>query len=108
VARLFWLLVMLAFVAVLLAGASWAAAYSAVGHLLGSPPPDMGNRSVTFLWDGMPQLPSHPRVWCFTFGPTRIAGVPKARIYVKPTGQILVMEPADLPARLKAFHNPTY
>jgi hypothetical protein len=107
-ARLFWFLVMLAFGAVLLAGASWAAAYTTVGTLLGSPPPDMGKSSITFLWDGMPNLPTHPRVWLFAYGPTRIAGAPNVRIYVRPTGQILRVEPADLAARLKAFHNPPY
>src|SRR5438034_673651 len=40
-ARLFWLTVMAAFAAALLAGASWAGALLAVGTLLGSPPPAM-------------------------------------------------------------------
>src|SRR2546422_4312775 len=69
-ARLFWLTVMAAFAAALLAGASWAGAFLAVGTLLGSPPPEMGTQSTTFLWGGMPQLPDHPRVWRFTFAPT--------------------------------------
>src|SRR6266699_1383984 len=38
-ARLFWLTLIAAFAAALLAGASWAAALFAVGTVLGSPPP---------------------------------------------------------------------
>ena len=48
-ARLFWLTVMAAFAAALLAGASWAGAFLAVGTLLGSPPPEMGTQSTSFL-----------------------------------------------------------
>jgi len=103
-ARLFWLTVMAAFGAALLAGASWAGAFMAVGTLLGSPPPEMGTQSTTFLWEGMPQLPSHPRVWRFTFTPTVIPGAPTVRIYVSPLGQVVETEPADLEARVKALH----
>src|SRR2546421_8599828 len=78
-ARLFWLTVMAAFAAALLAGASWAGAFMAVGTLLGSPPPEMGTQSTSFLWGGMPQLPDHPRVWRFTFTPTVIPGAPTDR-----------------------------
>src|SRR2546430_6203889 len=53
-ARLFWLTVMAAFVAALLAGASWAAPLMAVGTLLGAPPPGMGDQASTFLWRGAP------------------------------------------------------
>jgi len=103
-ARLFWLTLMAAFGAALLAGASWAGAFTAVGTLLGSPPPEMGTQSTTFLWHGMPRLPGHPRVWCFTFGPTRIPGAPTVRIYVTPLGRVVETEPADLEERVKAFH----
>jgi len=103
-ARLFWLTVMAAFVAALLAGASWAAALMAVGTLLGAPPPEMGTQSTTLLWEGAPQLPGHPRVWRFAFGPTKIPGAPTVRIYVSPLGQVVATEPADLEARVKALH----
>ncbi|HYT71099.1 MAG TPA: hypothetical protein VEK78_06920 [Gemmatimonadales bacterium] len=103
-ARLFWLTVMAAFAAALLAGASWAGAYAAVGTLLGSPPPEMGTQSTTFLWRGMPQRPGHPRVWRFAFGPTRIPGAPTVRIYVSPLGRVVQIEPADLEARVKLLH----
>jgi hypothetical protein len=103
-ARLFWLAVMAAFAAALLAGASWAVAYAAVGKLLGSPPPEMGTQSTTFLWRGSPQLPGHPRVWRFAFGPTRVPGAPTVRIYVTPLGRVVEIEPADLEARVKLLH----
>ncbi|HYU01113.1 MAG TPA: hypothetical protein VEK85_12085 [Gemmatimonadales bacterium] len=103
-ARLFWLTVVAAFGAALLAGASWAAAVSAVGTLLGAPPPQMGTQSTTFLWHGMPQLPGHPRVWRFAFGPTRIPGAPTVRIYVTPLGRVVETEPADLEALVQALH----
>jgi hypothetical protein len=103
-ARLFWLTLMAAFGAALLAGASWAGAYTAVGMLLGAPPPEMGTQSTTFLWDGAPELTGHPRVWRFAFGPTVIPGAPSVRIYVTPFGHVLVTEPADLEARIKAMH----
>ena len=41
-ARLFWLLLVAAFVALLVSGASWALAYNSIGTLLGSPPPRWG------------------------------------------------------------------
>ena len=102
-ARLFWWTIMAAFAAALLAGASWAAAFYAVGDLLGSPPPAMGTQTTTFLWSGMPQLPGNPRVWRFAFGPTQIPGAPTVRIYVTPLGRVVETEPANLAALLKAF-----
>src|SRR5438034_178723 len=59
-ARLFWLTLIAAFAAALLAGASWAAALFAVGTLLGSPPPEMGTQSTVLLWQGAPELRGHP------------------------------------------------
>src|SRR5205085_8447464 len=103
-ARLFWLAVMAAFVAALLACASWTRASFAVGTLLGAPPPEMGSESTTFPWQGMPQEAGHPRVWRFAFGPTKIPGAPTVRIYVSPLGQVVATEPADLEARVKALH----
>jgi hypothetical protein len=103
-ARLFWLAVIAAFFGALLAGASWAASLSAVGTLLGAPPPEMGRQSTTLLWQGAPQLPGHPRVWRFAFGPTVIPGAPTVRIYVSLLGQVVATEPADLAERVKALH----
>ena len=107
-ARLIWLTLMLALGAALLALTSMVAAYARVDNLLGAPPPQMGESKTTFLWDGMPKHPEHPRVWLFSYGPTSIPGAPKVRIYVSPIGRLIRTEPADLADRLKAFHNRGY
>lgn len=107
-ARLFWLVVTLAAVGLLVAGASWAAAYSAVAKLLGNPPPQMGASTTHFVWDGVPQIRHHPRAWQFTFGPTLIPGARHVQIFVSPSGKILRTDPVDLAARLQAFHKPSY
>jgi hypothetical protein len=103
-ARLFWWTIMAACAAAIIAGVSWVGAYTAVASLLGSPPPEMGNQSTAFLWDGAPQLPGHPRVWRFAFGPTRIPGAPSVVIYVSPLGRVVETEPADLETRVNALH----
>jgi hypothetical protein len=108
VARFVWLIFMSAVIGALLAGASFGAAYFAVGEALGAPPPNMGKRSVAFLWDGMPGRRDHPRAWRFAFGPTRIPGAPSVTIYVSPTGRLIQASPSDLLDRIKAFHNPPY
>jgi hypothetical protein len=107
-ARLFWFLVMVAFVAALLAGASWALAYSSVDTMLGAPPPEMGTQSTTFLWDGLPHAPGRPRVWRFAYSPTLIPGAPSVRIYVSTTGRVVQTEPANLPELLNAFRRRGY
>jgi hypothetical protein len=107
-ARLLWLVFMLALVSVLLAGASWAAAYSGLGNLLGAPPPVMGTQKTTFLWDGLPTVRGHPRVWKFSFYPTRIPGAPEAVVYVSPIGRVILTDPSDLAERIKAYHNTGY
>jgi hypothetical protein len=107
-ARLFWFAFMLALAALLLAGVSWVAAYTSLGNLLGAPPPQMGTQTTTFLWKGLPKLRDHPRVWSFAFAPTSIPGAPKVRVYISPSGRVVLTEPADLAARLSAFHNTGY
>jgi hypothetical protein len=105
-ARLFWLTLVAAVGVALLLGASWAIAYNTVANLLGDPPPYMGRQSTTLLWQGAPELPGHPRVWRFAFGPTLIPGASTVRIYVTPLGHLLDAEPADLEVRVKALHPP--
>lgn len=107
-ARLFWLLVIAAFVGAIVAGVSWIGAYTAVGKLLGAPPPEMGRQTTTFLWKGMPNYRGHPRAWRFDFGPTRIPGAERVVIYVSPTGEIITTVPPDLEAKLAAFRRPAY
>ncbi len=107
-ARLIWWTMILAVLAALLFGASWAAAYTSVGQLLGAPPPQMGKQTTTFLWHGVSQIRGRPLAWRFAFAPTLIPGAPSVRIYVAPTGHVLRTEPADLASRLRGFHNTGY
>lgn len=107
-ARLFWLVLMLAFVAMLLTGVSWAVAYNSVGTLLGSPPPQMGSQSTSIEWHGLSQLREHPPVWRFAFAPTAIPGAAIVRIYVSALGDIVATEPPDLEEKLVAFRRTGY
>ena len=107
-ARLFWLMVVFAFVGLLFAAASWAAAFSSVGSFLGAPPPQMGTQSTTIEWHGFSQLRERPPLWRFAFGPTVIPGASSVRIYVDPLGHIVSTEPTDLDKRLAAFRRPMY
>src|SRR5918995_5779801 len=103
-ARLFWLIVIMAFFGSLAMGASWAAAYSSVGTLLGAPPPRMGTQTTTIEWHGVSQLLDHPPTWRLAYGPTAIPGATRVRIDVSPWGKIISTQPGDLEARIKAFH----
>lgn len=107
-ARLFWIVLMLAFVGALMMGASWAAAYTSVGTLLGAPPPQMGTQHTSFLWRDLPHIAEHPPLWRFAFAPTVIPGASTVRIYVGPWGRVVRTEPADLTAKLEAFHRTPY
>ena len=107
-ARLFWLILVLAFVAALLAGASWAIAYNSVGNILGAPPPKMGAQTTRLVWNGVAHQEKHPLMWQFAYGPTVIPGATRVAIYVGPTGEVIRTEPTDLEARLVAFHRTGY
>jgi hypothetical protein len=104
-ARLIWYLLVLAVVAALLVGASYAAAFSSVDTLLGAPPPRMGAQTTVLLWKGAPELPGNPRVWRFSYGPTAIPGAKSVVIYVDPKGRIIETVPKNLEARLRLFHD---
>jgi hypothetical protein len=109
-ARLFWLIVMLGFVGMLAAGASWVAAYSSLGDVLGAPPPRMGTQSTTLLWRDLPRLRQRPApaLWRFAFSPTAIPGARTVRIYIGPWGRVVATEPPDLSDKLVAFHRTGY
>jgi hypothetical protein len=70
--RLFRLTLYAGLVALLLLGASWAAAYFAVGSMLGAPPPKMGTQKTVLALGGAKQIKGHPPAWIFSFGPTVI------------------------------------
>jgi hypothetical protein len=107
-ARLFWLALIVAFAASLALGASWAAAFTTVGTLLGAPPPRMGTQSTTFRWRDLQNLNKQPALWTFAWSPTAIPGATTVRIYVGPWGRLVGTEPADLEDRLVAFHRTGY
>ena len=107
-ARLIWLILILGFVAAMATGVSWAAAYTSVGRLLGAPPPRMGTQTTTIQWHGVSRVLEHPPTWRFDYGPTAIPGATRVRIDVSPWGKIISIQPADLEARIKAFHNTGY
>ena len=107
-ARLFWIVVIAGFLGAVALGISWIGAYTAVGKLLGAPPPEMGKQTTVLLWKGMAHYKGHPRAWVFGFGPTKIPGAEKVQIFVSPTGEIIATEPADLEQRLEAFRRPGY
>jgi hypothetical protein len=103
-ARLFWYLVMLAFVAALLMGASWAIAFHTVGDLLGAPPPQMGRQHTRVIWADPRRTPTQPYFWRYSFEPTVIPGAPSVQIDVSPLGHIITTFPPDLARRLADFH----
>jgi hypothetical protein len=107
-ARLFWFVVIIGFFGALALGASWAAAYSTVGTLLGAPPPKMGRQTITLLWRDLPKLNQRAALWRFAFSPTVIPGAKTVLIYVGPWGQLVSTEPHDLEDRLVAFHRTGY
>ena len=107
-ARLFWYLLMAGFVALVVAGVSWALAYNSIGTLLGAPPPEMGTQHTSIQWHGLSQVREHPPVWRFDFAPTRIPGAGSVRIYVNPWGKVTRTEPPDLNAKLQAFRRSRY
>ena len=107
-ARLVWLVFMAALVGTLLAGASFGAAVFGVGDLLGAPPPDMGRRSVTVPLGRRAQPAGSCKGVALCVPSTRIPGAPDVTIYISPTGKVLQAYPADLPDRIKTFHNTGY
>jgi len=101
--RLLFRALMVAAVAGVLGAVSWALAANTVAGVLGSPPPDMGDRQTVFLWRGAAEFAGRPRVWRFTYAGTQIPATPRVRIYVSPLGKLLRTDPADLGFRIKVW-----
>jgi len=81
---------------------SYLGARITAGKLVGSNPP-MGDRTIEFAFDGVPELAGQPRAWVVTYTSSRLPGVRTVRIYVSPTGTLLATRPADLDTRLDAW-----
>jgi hypothetical protein len=98
------LLIVVAFAGGLLYAGSYVGARATVGKFLGSPPPQMGARTVRLVWRGVETLPQHPRAWEFSYSRASINQNRPVRIFVSPGGKILSTVPRDLDRRLEAFH----
>lgn len=102
--RLLKWLIILAGVGGLLLAASYMGARATVGKLLGSHPPEMGQRTVR-LPARASNLRGEPIVWQFVYGPTAIPGAQRVRVWVSLTGDIVAIQPADLRARLDRYYD---
>ena len=96
------MLLVLAFIGLLAAGASYAAAYFAVGKYVGPNPP-MSDRSVEFSFASVPESKAQPLNWIFTYGSTELRGVRDVTIIISATGKLLGTRPADLGRRIDAW-----
>lgn len=93
----------LAFIGAIAFGASWAAAFYRAGALIGTNTDAFPSRQVHLDYHGVARLPGKPIAWVFTYSPTKLSGVPVARIYVSPTGTVIATDPRDLSARIDAW-----
>lgn len=100
--RLLKLLVLVVLVAAALGTTSYVGARATAGKLLGNDPP-MSDRTITFAFRGVPDLPGQPRAWIITYAKTRLPGVRTATVYVSPRGRLLATKPKDLDVRLEAY-----
>lgn len=83
-------------------GVSYIGARTTAGKLLGPNPP-LGSRGTVLAWKGAEGLRGSPRAWVFTYRASQLPGVPRARIYVSLTGELIATTPPDLDLRLEAW-----
>lgn len=95
-------LVILAVVGVGLAAFSYVAARASVGQILGREAGMLGQRTMTFLWDGAP-VPGRPKAWMVRYAPATPLELQEFRIYVSVTGEYLGASPEGLMARVEAW-----
>jgi hypothetical protein len=81
---------------------SYIGARATVGKMVGNDPP-LTARTISFAYQGEPDLPGKPRVWVFQYDQTRLPGVRRVTIYVSISGKIVSMKPKDLDRRLDAY-----
>jgi hypothetical protein len=101
--RLVKLLAMVALIAGAVYGSSYVGARTTAAKFLGPRAPNLGARTVQFAFDGVQQLPGHPRAWVVSYGPTSIPGAGTIRFYISPVGKILRVYPPDLEQRLEPY-----
>ncbi len=102
--KLFKFLFLVALVATLAGGGSYAAAYFAQGKIVGVDGP-LGARRVKLYYQGYDSLPGKPRVWVFTFAGGKIPGVRTATIITSLGGKVLFTKPADLRDRVHQWRD---
>jgi YD repeat-containing protein len=97
--KLIKFLALVALVAALAGGGSYAAAYFAQGKITGVDDP-IGRRTVKLEWKGVDSLPGKPRAWAFTYVNGKVPGIRNATIWVTPTGKLIATRPRDLHDRI--------
>jgi hypothetical protein len=96
-----WFLLVLVAAGVL-ALVSYVGARATTGKVVGSKPP-LFDRSITFAFQGVEDLPGKPRAWVIHYERTRLPGVRRAFIYVSLTGKLIGTRPVNLDERLEAW-----
>jgi len=97
--KLIKFIALVALVAALAGGGSYAAAYFEQGKIAGVDDV-LGQREVTLDWEGVDSLPGKPRAWVFSYSGGKLQGLRKATIWVTPTGTLIATKPKDLRDRV--------
>ena len=96
------LLILLIVICGALIGASYAGGRLAAGSVTGSNAPGMGPMTTHFAFEGIPNLPDHPRGWIFAYPAAKDLSPGGAEIYVNVMGHLLGTRPADLADKIAA------
>lgn len=97
-------LALVALVAALAGGGSYAGAYFAQGKIVGVEDP-LGQRTVQLHWQGYDSLPGKPKAWVFRFTGGKVPGVTSAVIIVSLSGKVLKTKPTDLHDRIDRWRD---
>ena len=100
--RLMKLTFVAAIVGAVLAGMSYAGAGIRAASFVGSIAP-LGNREITFDYEGVRDLPGRPKAWVVTYRSSQLPGARIVQIVVSPMGRILATRPMDLDRRVEAW-----
>ena len=101
--KLIKLLILLVFLGGLVYAGSYAGARATLGKFVGSPPPEMGERTARLAYGGIAELPAHPRAWEFRYSRVEVNGGQPAKVFVSLDGKILGTVPRDLGNRIDAW-----
>ena len=104
--KLIKFLFLLALLAGLAGGGSYAAAYFGQGEIAGVDDAIAG-RTVHLAWQGDTTLPGRPRVWVFEYDRTKVPGLHAATIWVDLKGNVVATRPRDLADRVERWRAST-